>query len=67
MYMYNNVRVVILEGTGSSNDRIMHVSKEPRSFEFLMQRVSVAIQRGNAPCILGTMPNASDLADMFYL
>jgi len=43
------------------------MSKEPRSFEFLMQRVSVAIQRGNAACILGTMPNASDLADIFYL
>jgi len=26
--------------------RIMHVSKEPRSFELLMQRFSVAIQRG---------------------
>jgi len=47
--------------------RIMHVSKEPSSFEFLMQRVSVDIQRGNAACILGIMPNASDLADIFYL
>jgi hypothetical protein len=47
--------------------RIMTVTKEPRSFEFLMQRVSVAIQRGNAACIFGTLPNASDLADIFYL
>jgi len=45
----------------------MYVLKELRSFEFLMQRVRVAIQRGNAACIFGTMPNASDLADIFYL
>jgi len=35
-----------------------NVTKERRSFEFLMQRFSVAIQRGNAACILGTLPSA---------
>ena len=30
--------------------RIMTVTQERRSFEFLMQRISVAIQRGNAAC-----------------
>jgi len=45
----------------------MYVLKEPCSFEFLMQRVSVAIQRVNAACIFGTMLNALDLADIFYL
>ena len=47
--------------------RIMSVTKERRSFEFLMQRVSVAIQRGNAACILGTLPSTSELDDIFYL
>ena len=31
--------------------RISTLTKERRSFEFLMQRFSVAIQRGNAACI----------------
>ena len=47
--------------------RIMTVTQERRSFEFLMQRISVAIQRGNAACILGTLPSASELDDIFYL
>ena len=41
------------------------LTKERRSFEFLM--FSVAIQRGNAACILGTLPSASDLDDIYYL
>ena len=47
--------------------RISTLTKERRSFEFLMQRFSVAIQRGNAACILGTLPSASDLDDICYL
>ena len=31
------------------------VSKEPRPTTFLRQRLSVAVQRGNAACILGTL------------
>jgi len=31
------------------------VNKEPRSTMFLRQRLSVAVQRGNAACILGTL------------
>ena len=46
--------------------RIRTVAKERRSFEFLMQRFSVAIQRGNAACILGTLPSASNLDDIYY-
>ena len=47
--------------------RIRTVTKERRSFDFLMQRFSVAIQRGNAACILGTLHSASDLDDIYYL
>jgi hypothetical protein len=34
--------------------RIAAVSSEPKSFEYLMQRLSVTVQRGNAACVLGT-------------
>ena len=37
-----------------SADTLLHRQKELRSFEFLMQHVSVVIQRGNAACVLGT-------------
>ena len=36
--------------------RIKMVSGEPKSFGFLMQRISVAIQIGNATSVLGTLP-----------
>ena len=32
---------------------------EPRSTSFLRQRLSVAVQRGNAYCVLGTLPTQS--------
>ena len=47
--------------------RISTSTKKRRSFEFLMQRFSVAIQRGNAACIRGTLPSASGLGDIYYL
>ena len=37
--------------------RIFDITHEPRSTMFLRQRISVAVQRGNAGCILGTLPN----------
>jgi hypothetical protein len=47
--------------------RIMVASAEPRSFAFLMQRVSVAVQRGNAACIVGAVPSSVGLDDVFYI
>jgi len=35
--------------------RTAEVNKESRSTLFLRQRLSVAVQRGNAACILGTL------------
>ena len=34
---------------------LAEVSKEPRSTTFLRQRLSVAVQRGDAACILGSL------------
>jgi len=36
--------------------RVSVVKADPRSTQFLRQRISVAIQRGNAACILATVP-----------
>ena len=37
----------------NNNNRVKSVTNEPRSHEFLIQRVAVAIQRGNAASVLG--------------
>jgi len=54
--------VGVPKGAGA---RIMSVTKERRSFEFVIQRVSVAKQRCNAACILGTLPSTSELDYIF--
>lgn len=40
-------------------------SGEPRSMDYLLQKLSIAIQRGNAACILGTL--GKNRIDDFYL
>ena len=42
-------------------------SCEPRSFQFLMQRLSVTVQRGNAACVVGTVPSSHGPDDLFYI
>ena len=37
-------------------DRISAVTGDKRESTFLFQRLSVALQKGNAACIIGTMP-----------
>jgi len=39
--------------------RISDVTHDPRSTSFLRQRISVAVQRGNAFCVLGTFPSTA--------
>ena len=40
---------------------------ELRSTAFLRQRLSIAIQRGNAAAIRGTVPDSSELNEIFHL
>ena len=47
--------------------RITAVTSEPRSLQFLLQRLSVTIQRGNAACVLGTVPSSFGLDEFFYI
>jgi len=50
--------------------RIATVTGEKRSTEFLLQRLSVAIQRGNASSVLGTVDSGAqspNLDIVYYL
>ena len=47
--------------------RIQESSGEIRSTSFLIQRISVAIQRGNSASILATVPPSDDLHEIFNL
>ena len=40
---------------------------EPRSTAFLKQRLSTAIQRGNAAAVRGTVPEGQTMTDIFQL
>ena len=42
-------------------------TNEPRSSMFLRQRLSIAIQRGNAAAVRGTVPEGSQMGELFYL
>ncbi|XP_055347500.1 uncharacterized protein LOC129594739 [Paramacrobiotus metropolitanus] len=44
---------------------IQQQSGEPRALEFLRQRISIEIQRGNAASIMGTAPPTANLDEIF--
>jgi hypothetical protein len=45
--------------------RVAAETGEPRSLQFLLQRVSVAIQHGNAACVIGTVRQDCSWDDIF--
>ena len=47
--------------------RMAAVTGEKRSTEFLLQRLSVEIQRGNASCVLGTLDTNANSQDLDVL
>ena len=47
--------------------KICEVTGERRSSFCLLQRISMAVQRGNAASILGTVSSSSNLEEIFYL
>jgi len=63
-YCWNRISDVFLHEVGR---RIQFVTHEKRSFSFLMQRLSVAIQRGNAACIIGSVPHSARWDELFYI
>ena len=45
--------------------RLVDASRDQRAGLFLGQRISIAIQRGNAASVLGTFPIDSDVDEFF--
>ena len=46
---------------------MVKITGDPRCINFLKQRFSLAIQRGNAASILGSFPKSSELEDIYLL
>ena len=44
---------------------LRQVTGEPRSLEYLLQRISVTVQQGNAAAVLGTMGRSAGLETSF--
>ena len=47
--------------------KLFDITGEKRSTFYLFQKISMAIQRGNAASILGTVGSSRDLDEIFYL
>ena len=45
--------------------KVMEETGEKRSAFFLFQSISIAIQRGNASCVLGIVPHSEGLEEIF--
>ena len=75
MYRFTPIAVETLGALGEEASaffrdlgrRITAVTAEPRSLQFLLQRLSVTVQRGNAACVLGTVPSSLGLDEIFYI
>lgn len=48
-------------------ERIAATTGEGRATSFLIQRMSVAVQRGNVAAVLGTLPPGKELEEVFSL
>ena len=46
--------------------QLKEATGEPRSYQFLLQQVSVAVQWGNAVAVLGTLKGPMDLGGDGY-
>lgn len=46
---------------------LIRISGEPKAKHYLFQRISLAIQRGNAICIMSSIPKSSPLDEVYLL
>ena len=46
--------------------RISAKTGEKKATSFLLQRLAIAVQRGNVAAILGTLPSGRELDEIFY-
>ena len=47
--------------------KLFEVTREVKSTSYLKERISVAIQRGNAAALLGTIPGDDALEELFFI
>ena len=47
--------------------RLRQQTGEPRSTSYLLQRISMAIQKGNAVAMMGSLPRGRDLCELLEL
>jgi hypothetical protein len=50
-----------------TRNRLIGESDDSKSRKFLFERISLAIQRGNAASIRGTFPDSAFLSEIFVL
>ena len=48
-------------------ERIKDITGESQSTTYLFQRIGMAIQRGNAASVMGTIPNHKKLEEIYHL
>lgn len=56
-----------LELINKIGSKISEYTQEKRARSYLIQRISIAIQKGNVASIMGTIPPSKDLSEIFYL
>lgn len=56
-----------LELVKKIGSKIEMATNEKRSTSYLIQRISIAIQKGNVASIMGTIPQSKNLKEIFYL
>jgi len=61
---YGSEAVTFIDALG---ERLKTVSGDARAAFFLKQRISLAVQRGNAAAILGTLPAGKSFSEIFNL
>lgn len=49
------------------SSRLVDASGDPRAGVYLSQRIALAVQRGNAASVLGTLPQPAGLDGVFFL
>ena len=75
MYQFNPVAIETMGPWGPNagdfiaeiGKRLSTVTGDPRSTAFLRQRISMAVQWGNAICIKESLPSGADFNEAFYI
>jgi hypothetical protein len=73
--LVNKIKVILVNGTLKETidfinvigDRLIAESGDSKSKKFLFERISLAIQRGNAASIRGTFPDSALISEIFAL